>query len=214
MLNPNAVTSCTGKASYNGGERQEQPAVSEKSPNVSIIQGIIRQERLSTPMRRLILTLLCGLLVVPAAYAAGRAAGDGVLELRAVNSTSLFISGTRGTLWGQLDRGKLVVTDPIDGDGVILVSGAEKTRPVNENVTVYSGSDLHFRVTGGRYRLAFYHASGVDLTAVGVGTMRVTGDPFAFDTGDYSVDGGKWVSVPLTEKTQPFGVQPQTPQNP
>jgi hypothetical protein len=165
-------------------------------------------------MRRLFVILLCGLAAVPAAYAAGRAAGDGVLELRTVNASTLYISGLRGTLWGQLDRGKLVVTDPVDGDGQILVSGAEKTRPLNDNVTVYTGSDIHFRVTGGRYRLAFIKAAGVDLTAVGVGTMRVTGDPTALDTGDYSIDGGKWVSVPLVEKIQPFGVQPQTPANP
>jgi hypothetical protein len=188
--------------------------VHKKSPYVSIIRGIIRQERLSLPMRRLLLTLLCGLLVVPAAYAARRTAGDGVLELRAVNASSLYIVGARGTLWGQLDHGTLRVTDPVDGDGTILVSGAERTRPVNENVTIYAGTDLHFRVTGGRYRLAFLKASGVDLTAVGVGTMRVTGDPYAVDTGDYSIDGGKWISVPLIEKIQPFGVQPQTPSNP
>jgi hypothetical protein len=204
-----------GSASYNGDERQEQTVRrTQKTPYVSLIQGIIRQERLFSPMRRLFVTLLCGLAAVPAAYAAGRAAGDGVLELRTVNASSLYISGLRGTLWGQLDHGRLTVTDPIDGDGQILVSGAEKTRPLGENVTVYSGTDIHFRVTGGRYRLAFTKATGVDLTAVGVGVMRVTGDPLALDTGDYSVDGGKWMSVPLVEKIQPFGVQPQTPTNP
>jgi hypothetical protein len=165
-------------------------------------------------MRRLFITLLCGLVAAPAALAASQAVGDGVLELRAVNATSLYISGVRGTLWGQLDKGKLVVTDPVDGDGEIFVSGAEKTRLVSENVTVYTGSDIHFRVTGGRYRLAFLKASGVDLTAVGVGTVRVTGDPYALDTGDYSVDGRKWTPVPLVETWFSFGVQPQTPPNP
>jgi hypothetical protein len=165
-------------------------------------------------MRRLVLILLCGLAAVPAALAADRAAGDGVLELRTVNASTLFISGTRGTLWGQLDKGLLVVTDPVDGDGQIFVSGAEKTRLVNENVTRYSGSDIHFRVTGGRYRLAFYKSVGVDLTAVGVGAVRVTGDPTALDTGDYAVDGGKWIPVPLIERSFTFGVQPQTPANP
>ena len=165
------------------------------------------------PMR-LLVTMLCGLLVVPAALAASRAAGDGVLEMRSADVTSLFISGSRGTLWGQVDKGKLVVTDPVAGDGQILVSGAEKTRVQNENVTVYIGNDIHFRVTGGRYRFAFYHATGVDLTAVGVGTGRITGDPIVLDAGDYSVDGGKFVSVPLLEKSFSFGVQPQTPANP
>lgn len=165
-------------------------------------------------MRRLALILICGLAAVPAAYAASGAVGDGVLELRAVNASSLYIAGVRGTLWGQVDRGRLTVTDPVDGDGQILVSGAERMRPVNENVTVYSGTDIHFRVTGGRYRLAFTKATGVDLTAVGVGAVRVTGDPYALDTGDYSIDGGKWIPVPLFEKSFTFGVQPQTPISP
>jgi hypothetical protein len=165
-------------------------------------------------MRRLVFTLLCGLVAVPAAVAASRAPGDGVLELRTVNVSSLYISGTRGTLWGQLDKGTLVVTDPTIGDGQIFVSGAERTHAVNDNVTRYVGTDIHFRVTGGRYRLAFSKAAGVDLTAVGVGAVRVTGDPTALDTGDYAVDGGKWTPVPLIERSFTFGVQPQTPANP
>src|SRR5690349_10949931 len=56
----------------------------KKSPYFSIIGGIIRQERLLLFMRRLCLTLLVGLVAVPTAVAASRAAGDGVLELRAV----------------------------------------------------------------------------------------------------------------------------------
>src|SRR5690349_15577960 len=55
-----------------------------KSPYFSLTRGIIRKERLFMPMRRLCLILLCGLVAVPAAYAAAGATGDGVLELRAV----------------------------------------------------------------------------------------------------------------------------------
>ena len=48
-------------------------------------------------MRRLSLTLLCGLILAPAALAASRATGDGVLELRAVAGT-VSLSG-KGALW-------------------------------------------------------------------------------------------------------------------
>jgi hypothetical protein len=44
--------------------------------------------------------------------------------------------------------------------------------------------------------------------------VRVTGDPTALDTGDYALDGGKWIPVPLIERSFTFGVQPQTPANP
>ena len=164
-------------------------------------------------MRRLCLTLLCGLVAVPAALAAAHATGDGVLELRAAAGV-IVLNGSRGTLWGQMDTGKLVVTDPVLGDGVVFVSGAETITPgKTENTTVYSGKDLHFRVTGGKYRLAFIKASGIDLAAVGVGTAQLTGDPFV-DPGDYALDNGKWKSLPVTPQTVRFGVQPTPPPSP
>jgi hypothetical protein len=151
--------------------------------------------------------LLCGLVAVPAAVAASRASGDGIFELRGANVSSAVITGVRGTVWGQMTTGKLVVTDPSPTDGAIYVTGAEKTRPVNEKVTVYSGKDIRFRVVGGKYKL-FFKGAGIDLTAVGVGTALVTGDIAADDTGDYSQDDVKWTPVPYLQRSIPFGVQP------
>ena len=134
-------------------------------------------------MRRLCLILLCGLVAVPAALAAVSAPGDGVLELSKVNG-SVVVTGTRGTLWGQIDKGRLVVSDPIVGDGQVLVSGAETKRAgVLEGTTVYSGTDIRFRVTGGRYRLSL-KGSGIDLTAVGVGTAQLARRPTRRDPGE------------------------------
>jgi hypothetical protein len=131
-----------------------------------------------------------------------------VLELKAAAGV-MVVNGSRGTLWGQMDSGKVIVTDPFLGDGTILVSGAEAIRPgATDNVVVYSGKDLHFRVTGGKYKLRFT-GSGVDLTAVGVGTAQLTGDLF-LDPGDYALDSGKWNPVPVFTKTIRFGVPPVT----
>jgi hypothetical protein len=160
-------------------------------------------------MRRLCLTLLCGLVAVPAAVAATHATGDGVLEIQ--NGAGIIVlNTTRGTVWGQLGRGKLVATDPLAGDGVVFVSGAERTIPgVAENTTTYIGRDLRFRVTGGKTRLWFKAGAGLDLTAVGVGSAQFTGDAFAVDAGDYAVDSGKWKPVPVYATiTVPFGVAP------
>jgi hypothetical protein len=157
-------------------------------------------------MRRLCLILLCGLVAVPAALAAAHATGDGVLEIR--NAAGLVIlNTTRGTVWGQVTRGKLVVTDPVVGDGAVYVSGGKVSSGVADNVTIYSGKDIHFRVTGGKARL-WFKGSGIDLTVVGVGTVQFTGDAFAPDRGDYAVDSGKWNPVPVTTSTVRFGVQP------
>ena len=161
------------------------------------------------PMRRLCLILLCGLVAVPAALAAASAPGDGVLELSKVNGT-VVVAGTRGTLWGQIDKGKVVVTDPIVGDGQVLVSGWEFKAPgVLDGTTIYRGSELRFRVTGGKYRLAL-KGTGIDLTAVGVGTAQLSGDLLAETPGNYAVDSGKWTAVPYfpASRLVLFGVQP------
>jgi hypothetical protein len=162
-------------------------------------------------MRRLCFILLCGLVTVPAALAAARASGDGVLELTKVNGT-VVLTGTRGTLWGQMDKGRVVVSDPVVGDGQVLVSGAEsKKAGVLAGTTVYSGIDLRFRVTGGRYRLSLKGA-GIDLTAVGVGTVQLSGDLLASNPGSYELDSGKWLPVPYfpASRLVPFGVQSAT----
>lgn len=167
------------------------------------------------PMRRLLLTLLCGLLVAPTALAASRASGDGVLELKAVYGNVTIGTVTqpaRGALWGQLDSGTLRVTDPVLGDGQIFVSGYEKrwTPPdTTQNVTVYAGKDIHFRVTGGKYRLAFSNAQGLDLTAIGSGLAKLDGSDTADDAGYFALDGGKWKPMPtVVPLTVPFGDQP------
>ncbi len=154
-------------------------------------------------MRRLCLTLLCGLIAVPAALAAAHATGDGVLELKGATGV-VTLTASRGSIWGQMDKGTLVV----QGDGPVFVSGAESVTPgKSENTLVYGGKDLHFRVGGSKVRLKF-KGSGVDLTAVGVGSVQLTGDAFAYDTGRYAVDSGKWITVPVMTKSVPFGVQP------
>jgi hypothetical protein len=153
------------------------------------------------PMRRLCLILLCGLVAVPAALAAVSTPGDGVLELSRVNGTAV-VTGSRGTLWGQLDRGKLVVTDPIVGDGQVLVSGWESKRPgLIDGTTVYGGIDLHFRVTGGKYKL-FLKGASIDFTAVGVGNAQLSGDVLSENPGYFSLDSGKWISVPFFPATR------------
>jgi hypothetical protein len=98
--------------------------------------------------------------------------------------------------------------DPAAGD--ILVSGWEHKRPgLCDQCTVFTGKDLHFRVTGGKYKLAFV-GSGIDLSAVGVGNAQLTGnpDPTVLDAGEYAIDGGKWTSVPWLKRTVYFGAQP------
>ncbi len=154
-------------------------------------------------MRRLLLALLCGLIAAPAAVAAQHATGDGVLELQSVSGTvsiGTAAKPARGALWGQMDSGTLKVLDPDGTDKNIFVSGQDQKPVVVDTdfgkLTTYSGRDLHFRVTGGFYKLTF-KGTGIDLTAVGVGVARLSGDPSATHAGSYAVDDGKWTPVPV-----------------
>ncbi len=162
-------------------------------------------------MRRLSLTLLVALLALPAAaLAAPVDKGDGSFELKAGNG--VFIMTGRGVLLGQMDKGILRVTDLAPNDGLEpAVSGAERTRATDDpNTFVYQGTNIHVRITGGRYKLRFKGA-GVDLTAVGVGVADQTGNVLAPDPGSWSLDGSKWTAVPWFDHLVPFGTQPLAP---
>jgi hypothetical protein len=171
-------------------------------------------------MRRFTVTLLCALAVVPAALAGGQATGDGVLELKAaygVVKIGTDLQPARGILWGQMDHGKLVVVDPVAADQqTIFVSGWDfKSPPTLTDsgalVTTYRGADIHFRVTGGKYKLTFV-GQGIDLTAVGSGVAYLNGDEFALDPGYFAVDSGKWQAMPLDVQKVTFPAQStQTP---
>lgn len=159
-------------------------------------------------MRRLALVMLAAVAVWPTAAMAARSGpGDGLFELRSVNG--LVVLTGKGVIWGQMDRGVLRVTDldPTVGQPP-LVSGADRVRATDDpNTMVYSGTDVHFRLTGGKYRFRF-HGTGIDLTAVGVGTGALTGEPSLLGrTGSYAVDGGAWTPVPVLELDVPFGSQ-------
>jgi hypothetical protein len=172
-------------------------------------------------MRRILVTLLCALAAVPAALAGSNAAGDGVLELKGVYGKVTIgkeIQPARGLLWGQMDSGRLTVEDPIPGDGRIFVSGwdTKSTTPASPidgtlAQTTYTGTNIHFRITGGKYRLIFKGA-GIDLTAIGSGAAILNASEAAFDAGYYAVDSGDWTPAPLNiVKTVPFGTQTPAP---
>lgn len=163
-------------------------------------------------MRRLSFILLAALLALPAAALAARAdKGDGVFEMKAASGT--FILTGRGVLLGQMDKGTLRVQDMSPSDGQQpAVSGAEHSRPTDDpNTTLYWGTNVHFRVSGGRYKLRL-KGSGVDLTAIGVGVADLTANPLTLDSdGSFSLDGGKWLAVPSIRQLVPYGTQATAP---
>ena len=71
-----------------------------------------------------------------------------------------------------------------------------------------TGTNIHFRVTGGKYRLIF-RGAGIDLTAIGTGVAFINASENAIDAGYFAVDAGDWTAAPLfTIKAVPSGLSP------
>jgi hypothetical protein len=153
-------------------------------------------------MRPLPLLLgLSGALVAPAAaLALGAATGDGSLVVKngsASFGTPVVVLQITGSVIGQIDHGKLVIDPGVNGDAP-QVTGAEWRGDSTKSDTaqVYRGNDFKFRAVGGKYTVLVY-GSGVDLVAVGKGTVKLTGLPGTpVGDGKYSLNGGDFLSLP------------------
>ena len=142
---------------------------------------------------------------MPAAFAAAGATGDGVLELRDVDASKVTIRGTKGVIWGQLDKGTSGGDRPQsrrqpgcarqrrDEDDRASDPTASPPTPARTSTFASPAASISSRIIG----------TGIDLTAVGVGRAWLAGDPDALDDGDYAIDGGKWQPVPLVKKSVP-----------
>ena len=169
-------------------------------------------------MRRLALILLVALLALPAAALAARSdKGFGAFELKSASGT--FIVKGDGVLLGQMDKGTLRVQTLTSADAADPAvsspsSGpALRTRETSDlSATIYTGTNIHFRVTTGRYAITF-HGSGLDLTAVGVGTATMTASSVVANIGEYTLDGTKWLAVPIVKTVVPYGVKTTTASN-
>jgi hypothetical protein len=153
-------------------------------------------------MRRLPVILgLSGVLVAPAAaLAMGAATGDGSLVVKngsAPFNTPVVALQITGSVIGQIDHGRLVIDPGVNGDAP-QVTGAEWRGDSTKSDTaqVWRGNDFKFRAVGGKYTVLVY-GSGVNLVAVGKGTVKLTGLPGTpIGDGQYSLNGGVFASLP------------------
>src|SRR5206468_1197 len=160
--------------------RAFRPYPVSQTPYFSVIQGILGEEILLLPMRKLCLLLLASLLLVPAAALADRSSSNGGSLVISDATGKLTVSG-HGLIFGHLDRGTITVVGdykPDDNTALPSVSGA-KMKFAGGNV-VYSGSDVRFLFPGGRYTLVV-DGSSIDLSAVGTGKLSAVGRGSAED---------------------------------
>ena len=162
-------------------------------------------------MRRLLLIPALIALALPAfAFAYVDAVGDGAVIVR--DASGRVVIQAKGGVIGRFDQGALVVRDPNPDDELeAVVTGAAKTRTVDDFVTVYSGKNIRFRFIGGRFKITLRKdTTGIDLAAIGKGTVTLQGAG-TFDDGTYSFNGEKPKLLPLTEQTFTLSAVTTTP---
>jgi hypothetical protein len=146
-------------------------------------------------MRRLLLILLVIGLAAPAgALAIKDLPGDGSLVVD--NARGVVTIRARGGIIGRFDVGRIVIEDPIEGDGSgPFVYGADRIRELGPRTTLYIGEDVRFRLIGGAYRV-IVNATGMDISAVGRGTVTLDGSLFSEQPGRFQINGGSWQPMP------------------
>lgn len=162
------------------------------------MQGTIAGSIL-TPMRSFLTFALLVALAVPATSAARtRGPNDGTLSVR--DARGVITIQARGAVIGSFAQGKVIIVDPVEGDGTgPIVSGEEIYRPIDEKTDFYRGTNVRFRIIGGRFTIRV-QGRGINLSLVGKGNVTVNGtgaveDGLA-DDGSYSVNGGDYFAIP------------------
>jgi hypothetical protein len=154
-------------------------------------------------------------LLVPAASAGNRQRADGTLSIR--DGRGSVVVHARGAVIGQLTRlernGKLVIEDPVEGDGSDpRVVGADWARERPDGKLVYGGKAIRFRLIGGRFVLRVTNAVGLQLSVVGRGRVTLDGAGSLEDgvtsDGVYSLNGEELQSLPDDATSFPLAPRP------
>ena len=162
---------------------------------------------LSQAMRRFLPLVLVLVLALPAAaWAARTPSGDGTLAIDNGNGT--VVVKARGGILGRFDDGNVVITDLDLADGKVpVVWGADTVIRQSGGRTLYSGEGIRFRLIGGLYRVQI-NATGIDLSAVGRGTVSLDATGFTDFPGRFSLDGGSFQPLPGHATTYTLGQTP------
>lgn len=142
---------------------------------------------------------LCALAVTAAATAARPGpAEDGTLSVR--DGRGLVQLRLTGGVIGRFGSGKLTVTDSLADTETVVVRGAERVRDLNGLTTVYSGTNIRFRIADERKITIKINAAKINLSAVGLGDAWLDGrgnlDLGVYFDGSYSLNGGPYKSLP------------------
>ena len=149
-------------------------------------------------MRRVavLAVLACALAVPTLSFASGDSASDGTLSVKNAHG-KILLRPFNGSAIGRIVSGTIVVTDPVFDDGAGPVFWGCDNTDGNDVTTFCTGKYIRFRATGGSYKI-FINASGISLSAVGRGTVRLDGNGADAEDNDgvYSVNDSAYRSLP------------------
>jgi hypothetical protein len=120
-------------------------------------------------------------------------ASDGTLTVK--NADGRIVINAKGGVIGRLGQGSVTIKDPVPGDGTgPIVTGAEVSQSISDTTTVYKGTDVRFRILGGKFSITVV-ASNIQLSAVGTGDVKFVGRDDDTD-GTYSINAGAPLPFP------------------
>ena len=156
-------------------------------------------------MKRLpVICVLLALALPGAASARTGAPGDGTLLAK--NANARIVVQAKGGLIGRCDECVVTIKDPNPDDGSgPVVNGAEARHDVNDTTTRWSGTNMRFRIIGGRFTVSV-SGFGVDLSVIGKGQFTVQGNKGTDDDGTFSLNGA--AAQPITDIAQFFQLSP------
>jgi hypothetical protein len=145
-------------------------------------------------MKRLLpIAALVALLLPSLGTATTRNMSDGTLSIR--DGRGKFTINARGGVIGSFARGRVIITDPVDGDGTgPIVSGDDWHHEKSDTTDVYGGTKVRFRLIGGTFKIQVI-GRGVNLSVVGRGQVTVNGEG-TLDDGSYSINAADYLPIP------------------
>jgi hypothetical protein len=147
-------------------------------------------------MRRLLtFTVLAIALALPVGAAAReRSVNDGTLSVKDARGV-ITIQG-RGGVIGTFASGRVMISDPIDGDGTGPIVTGDDLPPIekNDTTTIWRGNKVRFRIIGGTFKIVV-RGRGINLSFVGKASVILNGAG-TDDDGSYSVNGSDFNPIP------------------
>jgi len=177
----------------------------QRTPRISILVRM----RLRLLLRLVAVSGAALLLLLPPVAGGARKprAGDGTLSVQ--GGRGIVQIAARGSIIGRINQGqvKVIDRDPYDAAVPVVRGGRCRPRQCNETTIVRQGRNIRFRLVGGFFRLKV-NGRGIELAAVGHGSVTLNGDERFADTGLYSLNGDDLLPVPYEPETMQLAAPP------